>query len=95
MQAIVTKYLGPTNYRGARVKATCEAGTMTIPWDDALDVEGNHDKAATCLAWKFGWLDSFTLASGGLPSREGNAYVLINRRAPLRSTLKTKVSPNA
>lgn len=29
-QAIVTKFLGPTNYRGSRVKATCQAGSVTI-----------------------------------------------------------------
>lgn len=29
-QAISTKYIGPTNYRSARVKASCEAGSVTV-----------------------------------------------------------------
>jgi hypothetical protein len=32
-QAIVTRYLGATDYRGARVKATAYAGSVTLPWD--------------------------------------------------------------
>ena len=46
MQAIKTKYIGPTNYRGSRVKAECEALTIIIGWDDALDSEANHIAAA-------------------------------------------------
>ena len=52
MQAIVTKYLGPTNNRCARVKATAQAGSVTISWDCALDVDANHDAAAIALAVK-------------------------------------------
>lgn len=73
-QAILTKYLGPTNTRGARVKAYAQAGSVTIPWSDELDVDANHLKAATCLAFKFGWKG--TLIGGGLPDSSGNAYVI-------------------
>ena len=73
MQAIVTKYLGPTNSRGARVKATCQAGSKTIPWDDALDVDANHDKAALALARQLGW--SMRFYRGGAPDGSGNCYV--------------------
>ena len=45
--AIVTKFLGPTNNRGSRVKATMPSGkSVTIDWDHALDSEGNHNRAA-------------------------------------------------
>jgi ribosome-binding protein aMBF1 (putative translation factor) len=30
-QAIKTKYLGPSNVRGARVKASSDAGSVTLP----------------------------------------------------------------
>ena len=30
MQAIEMQYLGPTNFRGARIKATAQAGSITI-----------------------------------------------------------------
>jgi hypothetical protein len=42
MNAIKTKYLGPTNTRGARIKASCDAGSVTCPWEDAEDARRNH-----------------------------------------------------
>lgn len=35
---IKTKFIGPTNYRGARIKATCQAGSITIPY--SYDLSG-------------------------------------------------------
>ena len=72
-QAIVTRYVGPTNSRGARVKATAQAGNVTLPWSYELTQEQNHDKAAMALAWKFGWPWG-AWRSGGLPDGKGNAY---------------------
>lgn len=54
-QAIQVKYLGPTNYRGSRYKATAAAGSVTVSADAALSVEGNVIKAAHTLCDKFGW----------------------------------------
>lgn len=54
-QAIQVKYLGPTNYRGSRYKATAAAGSITVGADDALDIEGNVIVAAQALCAKFGW----------------------------------------
>lgn len=54
-QAIITKYLGPTNCRGARVKATSQAGSITVPWDYALNPSDNHRVAALAFAAKYGW----------------------------------------
>ena len=59
-QAITTKHYGPTNHRGSRVKATCEAGSVTLPWDYALNTEKNHDKAALALAEKLGWVGGWS-----------------------------------
>lgn len=55
-QAIQVKYLGPTNYRGSRYKATAAAGSVTVPADDAKNVEGNVIAAAQALRDKFGWV---------------------------------------
>jgi len=55
-QAIETRYLGPTNHRGSRVKAKCQAGEVTVHWDHALNVEGNHERAAQALRDKLGWV---------------------------------------
>lgn len=54
-QAIQVKYLAPTNYRGSRYKATAAAGSVTVPADDAKNVEGNVITAAQALCDKFGW----------------------------------------
>ncbi|TXH40544.1 MAG: hypothetical protein E6Q97_39425 [Desulfurellales bacterium] len=36
MQAIQTRYLGPTNSRGSRIKAWCDRGSITIPYPHHL-----------------------------------------------------------
>lgn len=77
MQAIETKYMGPTNARGGRVKATAQAGTVTIPWDHALDSEGNHAKAAATLMTKLGWDGpSYGSLQGGANAK-GDGYVFV------------------
>jgi hypothetical protein len=73
MQAIRTKYLGATNFRGSRFKATAQAGSVTVPYDHALDNEDNHYAAALALCAKFGW--SGRLVSGFLSNGE-YAHVL-------------------
>lgn len=72
-QAIITKFMGPTNSRGARVKATADAGSITVGWDYALNIEGNHTAAAKALAMKLGWAGHWH--GGGLPG-SGYAFVL-------------------
>jgi hypothetical protein len=50
---ITTKYLNPTNNKGARIKATASTGdthTLTIPYDHALSASGCHSAAARELA---------------------------------------------
>lgn len=52
-QAFVqTRFIGPTNYRGARVKATnvTSGKAVTLGWDHAKDAPENHMAAAlACL----------------------------------------------
>lgn len=54
-QAIITKYLGPTNTRGTKVVAKSEAGSVVLPWDYSKGPEANHQAAASLLAWRLGW----------------------------------------
>lgn len=49
MQAILTKYLPPTNTKGSRIKASCEARTIFVPWDHSVGEEPNHVAAAEAL----------------------------------------------
>lgn len=59
-QAILTKYLGPTDHRGSRVVARAQAGKVTVPWDYSIDTADNHAAAAKALCSKFDWpFDSF------------------------------------
>lgn len=77
LQAITTKYLAPTNTRGARVKATASAGSVIIAWDHALNPVDNHYAAALALTDRMEWEtdDGFRRphAFGALPD---GGYVL-------------------
>ena len=87
-QAITTKYLGPTNSRGSRVKATCQAGSVTVSWDHALSSEQNHTAAAEALASKLGWIgddSDWRLVGGGLPSGGGNVYLVVRSTGRIES----------
>jgi len=75
MQAITTKFLGPTNFRGSRIKARCEAGTLLVSWNHALDSEANHKGAALALVKKLGWKGRWV--GGGLPDTTGYAFVCV------------------
>ena len=67
MQAIRTKAIAPTNTRGPRVAASCDAGRVVISWDHKLYIDDNHEAAANALARKLGWLDNgWVLVGGGL-----------------------------
>jgi hypothetical protein len=71
MQAIRTIKLAPTDTKGARIKATAAAGSVTRSYDHSLrhDLEANHRIAAEALVAKMGWnTDGYgTLVSGCLP----------------------------
>jgi hypothetical protein len=83
MQAIVTKYIGPTNTKGSRIKATASSGSVTVPFD----YEGNeHELAAKQLCDKLGW--TFNHVPGGLP--DGSyAWVAIPRPKPLSERIQS------
>jgi len=49
MKIIKTKYLSPTNHRGARIKAMVGHYTATIPYDDAFNELPNHFHAVQAL----------------------------------------------
>jgi hypothetical protein len=65
-QAITTRWHGPTNTLDTRVKATCQAGSITLVWDSNLGIQENHTLAATALLRKLGWTGTYH--GGVLPS---------------------------
>lgn len=54
-QAITTKYLASTNTRGTRVKATAQAGSVTVGWDHNFSEAKNYHLVAEKLARSKGW----------------------------------------
>lgn len=82
MQAIHTKFLPCTNTRGARIKASCERGDITIDYPYELWGDQCHRKAAQALIDKFvaedgrpDWQKPFV--TGCLPSG-GYAHVFVD-----------------
>ena len=73
LQAIATRYLGPTNYKGSRVKAYCDAGSITVSWEHALNSFQNHQAAANALLIKLGW-ETRGLLGGALPKSCRDTY---------------------
>lgn len=59
MQAIQTTYKGPTNTRGSKIIAKCDAGKIFVPYDHALNAEDNHRAAAEQLRLKLNWSHEF------------------------------------
>ena len=79
---VITKYQGPTNSRGSRVKATSGSGkTATVSWDHTLDAHDNHAAAATSLVWKVLGIpaDNLTLVGGTLPTDDGYAFAVLRK----------------
>jgi hypothetical protein len=75
MRAIRTKYLGPTNNRGSRVKVIDEGysdrpRTIAVPWDYALNPDENHAAAARVALRRWDW--SGRWVGGGL--RDGMCF---------------------
>lgn len=77
MQAILTKFHGPTNTKPARVSAYAEAGKITMSWDHGLTQEQNHLRAADTLKVNMGWAGE--LVQGALPGQPGYAFVFLDR----------------
>lgn len=84
MQAITTRYLSPSNFRGARIVAECEASRRVFDWAHNVGTDENHELAATRLAKELGWVGpvtaptKYTLAHGTAKGGMG-VHVLIAR----------------
>lgn len=56
MKAIETKFFGPSNIKGARIKAyDMDNNNIMIPYPYELSGENVHRKAAEALIQKMGW----------------------------------------
>ena len=78
MQAITTKYAGPTNSRGSRIIAKCAAGSNTVAYDYALNIDANHRAAALALVAKLGWTgDAFGNIATGCDHKGDYVHVFV------------------
>ena len=70
MQAILTRYTPATNARGFRIKASCAAGALTIPYPSSLSGQAAYREAAEALAVKLRWTGPHygALIGGCLPN---------------------------
>lgn len=69
---ITTKYIGPTNTKGSRIKATCQAKSITRSWDYALNADENHRAVAGELAQLVGWAGNWRMGADS-----GAGYVFV------------------
>ncbi len=76
MQTIETKYLGTTDTKGSRFKATLSGmyrpGSVTVGYDYSLNTEENHWAAAKALITAMEW--EFTTWHGG-STKSGMVFV--------------------
>ena len=77
MQAILTRFVGPTNTRGSRIIASCDARRLTVSWNYALSIDDNHRGAALALMRELDWHGE--IVSGWLPKGGGLAHVFTGR----------------
>jgi hypothetical protein len=76
-QAIITKYHGPTNVKGARVTARAWIGSATVSYDHALCQYENHARAARALVARH-WAHREPVLHGGeMPSGHGYAFLML------------------
>lgn len=77
MQTISTKYFGPTDHRGSRIKAQASGAKTTYwhDWDYSRHVELNHRSAALQLLKKLNWEEvKGTWIMGGTE----DGYIFVN-----------------
>lgn len=90
MKAIRVKYLGPTNTKGSRLRASAEGGcSKTIPYPHELSGEACYAAAAVALCEKMNWGGS--LIGGCLTGGDyvfcfagGEEYRLVNVKREVR-----------
>jgi len=76
MKAILTKYLGPTDFRGSRIVAHDDDGNrVTVTYRHELNSEENHRAAADALCAKMEWTGEMV---GGC-TRHGYAFVFTGK----------------
>ena len=84
MQAIQTKYLPATNTKQSRIKAWCNAGSVTIGYPHEHSEADAHYSAAQALIVQLGWTGQHygQLCQGSLPGNAGYCHVMVKGLQP-------------
>lgn len=77
MQAITTKFIGPTNFRGSRISAKFGSSRMIVAYDNSMSPHKNHEQAALAILKKQGLDDKYNLVRGSLDN--GYVFVLLEK----------------
>lgn len=62
-QAIVTKFVASSRTKPCRMRASCEAKSIYVPYDHALDAVDNHRIACETLLRILGWRGTYVSGS--------------------------------
>ena len=90
MQAIKTKYIGPSNSKGSRIQASCEAKTIYVSYNHALDSDGNHRAACEELLRALGWTaDQSAVYSDLVGGWYGDSYFWVFANSFERTTINS------
>ena len=89
-QAIVTRYLCPTNTKPSRIRATCDRGSVVISFPLEVSGADAHAVAVRSLLAKFAaedgadrsWPSFDRWVCGGMPQSSKDAYVWVQLPAP-------------
>lgn len=82
MQVIQCKYHGPSETRGSRITAKCEAGSVSIPYPHELSGQACYRAAAEKLAEKLGWTGKYyNQLLGGQLSDSSYVFIFDNSNA--------------
>ena len=77
-QTILTYFLPPTNFKGSRIVAKCEARRRIYSWDHSLGSEQNHAEAADRLIHELGWNQDDDKWIGGWVRGTGYVWVCVD-----------------
>lgn len=82
MQAIQTKFLPCTNTKPSRIKAWCDAGSLTLSYAHEFEESDAHAYVAKKLSEKLGWTGKYysELIGGSLPGNNGYCFVFSNTK---------------
>lgn len=80
-QALITKFVAPTDKRGPRVSVKGWINSALYQWDEALSVEENHSIAAAHYVYELnkeraGDYQWSIISGGSMPDSSGYAFII-------------------